>query len=269
MQTRVGARRDIAQLKLEDFASTTLLEDSTLTVGNPDLEPQQTWVIDISQEWRFGQIGVLTLSGYYHDITDVIDLMPIEVPGRPDEFFEAVGNIGNGSRVGVVLDGTLPLAWIGLESARLDLQVGWQDSSVNDPVTGDDRVLGSTGYFNPHPPISFENETEYTFIVDYRQDFEASRFSWGWRMEDQGERPQFKTNEYDVRDGGLRLHGFVETSRWWGLNVRLGFENLLNMRKTRDRVVYTGLRDLSPVDFREVERRRFGTDIILTVSGSF
>lgn len=269
MQTRVGARRDISQLKLEDFASTTLLEDSTLTVGNPDLEPQQTWVFDISQEWRFGSIGVLTLSGYYHDITDVIDLMPIEVPGRPDEFFEAVGNIGDGSRVGVVLDGTLPLGWIGLESARLDLQVGWQDSSVNDPVTGEDRVLGSTGYFNPHPPISFENETEYTFIVDYRQDFEASRFSWGWRMEDQGERPQFKTNEYDVRDGGLRLHGFVETSRWWGLNARLSFENLLNMRKTRDRVVYTGLRDRSPVDFREVERRRFGTDIILTVSGSF
>jgi outer membrane receptor protein involved in Fe transport len=269
MQTRFGARRDIAQLNLDDFVSTTVLQDNDLTVGNPDLQPQATWVLDLSQEWRFGEIGVLSLSAYYHSITDVIDLLPIEVAGRPDEFFEAVGNIGDGSRLGLVLDGTVSLAWLGLEDARLDMQVGWQDSSVTDPVTGEDRVLGSTGYFNPHPPISFENETEWTYIVDYRQDFEASRFSWGWRMEDQGERPQFKTNEYDVRDAGLRLHAFVETSRWWGLNVKLAAENILDFSKDRDRTVFTGLRDRSPVDFREVEHRTIGTDIILTVSGRF
>ena len=269
LQTRFGVRRSISQLSLNDFASTAVLEDGNLTVGNPDLQPQDTWVFDLSQEVRFGEIGVMTLSGYYHEISDVIDLMPIEVAGQPDEFFEAVGNIGDAHRVGVVLDGTLPLTWIGLRDARLDMQVGWQDSSVTDPVTGEERVLGSGGYFNPHPPISFENETEWTFIIDYRQDFQASRFSWGWRMEDQGERPQFKTNEYDVRDGSLRLHAFVETTRWYGLNIRLATENLLNMRKTRDRLVFTGLRDRSPVDFREVERRRFGADIILTVSGSF
>jgi len=269
LQIRFGVRRSISQLDLNDFASTTVLEDSDLTVGNPNLKPQDTWVFNLSQEFRFGEIGVVTLSAYYHTIKDVIDLMPIEVAARPDEFFEAVGNIGDGNRLGLVLDGTLPLSWVGLTDARLDMQVGWQDSSVTDPVTGEDRVLGSTGYFNPHPPISFENETEWTFIIDYRQDFQASRFSWGWRIEDQGERPQFKTNEYDIRDDNLRLHGFVETSRWFGLNIRLATENLLNMRKTRDRLVYTGLRDRSPVDFREVERRRFGADIILTVSGSF
>jgi len=269
MQTRFGVRRNVAQLRLDDFASTTILEDNDLTVGNPDLKPQVTWVFDLSQEWRFGEIGVVTLSGYYHSIRDVIDLLPIEVPGRPDEFFEAVGNLGDGSRLGIVLEGTLPLAWLGLQDARLDMQLGWQDSSVTDPVTGEDRVLGSTGYFNPHPPISFENETEWTYIIDYRQDFEASRFSWGWRAEDQAERLQFKTNEYDVRDAGLRLHAFVETSRWHDLNIRLAAENILNFNKTRDRLVFTGLRDRSPVDFREVEDRTIGVDIILTVSGSF
>jgi hypothetical protein len=269
MQTRIGIRRDIAQLRLNDFASTTLLEDNELTVGNPDLIPQATWVFDLSQEWRFGEIGVVTLSAYYHSITDVIDLLPIEVAGRPDEFFEAVGNIGDGSRTGLRLDSTLSLDWTGLQDARLDMQLGWQDSSVTDPVTGEDRVLRSSGYFNPHPAISFENETEWTFIIDYRQDFEASRFSWGWRAEDQGERPQFKTNEYDLRDASLRLHAFVETTRWWDLNISLGFENLLNFDKSRDRLVFTGLRDLSPVDFREVEHRTIGTDVILTVSGRF
>jgi outer membrane receptor protein involved in Fe transport len=269
MQTRFGVRRDVAQLKLDDFASTTVLEDNDLTVGNPDLRPQLTWVYELSQEWRFGEIGVLTLSGYYHTIRDVIDLLPIEVASRPGEFFEAVGNIGDGNRLGIVLEGTMPLAWLGLQNARLDMQLGWQDSSVTDPVTGEDRVLGSTGYFNPHPPISFENETKWTYIIDYRQDFQASRFSWGARAEDQSARPQFKTNEYDLRDAGMRLHAFVETSRWYGLNIRLAAENILNFHKTRDRLVFTGLRDRSPVDFREVEDRTIGTDIILTVSGRF
>jgi hypothetical protein len=46
-------------------------------------------------------------------------------------------------------------------------------------------------------------------------------------------------------------------------------ENILNFSKDRDRLVFIGLRDLSPVAFREVERRTIGTDLILTVSGSF
>ena len=269
MQTRLGVRRDVSQLNLDSFVSTTILQDNDLTVGNPDLEPQVTWVFDLSQEYRFGEVGVITLSGYYHSIKNVIDLLPIEVAGRPDDFFEAVGNIGDGSRVGLKLESTFSLEWMHLTGARLDMQLGWQDSSVSDPVTGEDRVLGSGGYFNPHPAISFENETKWTFIVDYRQDFQAQRVSWGWRAEDQGERPQFKTNELDIRDASLRLHAFVETSRWWGLNIRLAMENILNFSKDRDRLAFTGLRDLSPIESREVERRTIGRDVILTVSGSF
>jgi outer membrane receptor protein involved in Fe transport len=269
MQTRLGVRRDVAQLDLNDFVSATVLQDNRLAVGNPDLKPQSTWVIELSNEWRFGELGVVTLTGFYHSITDVIDLLPVEIDGRPDEFFEAVGNIGDGKRWGLRLDNTISMEWLGLKDARVDMQLGWQDSSVTDPVTGNNRVLGSTGYYNPHPPINFENETDFTFIIDYRQDFEASRFSWGWRIEDQGVRPQFKTNELDLRDASLRLHTFIETTRWWDVNIRLSIENILNFSKDRDRTVFTGLRDLSPIDFREVERRRIGTDLMLSVSGSF
>jgi hypothetical protein len=212
---------------------------------------------------------VVTLTGFYHSISDVIDLLPVEVADRPDEFFEAVGNIGDGKRWGLRLDNTLALDWIGLSNARIDMQLGWQDSSVTDPVTGEKRVMGSTGYFNPHPPINFTNETEWTYIIDYRQDFQAQRISWGGRMADQAERPQFKTNELDIRDAGIRLGAFVETTRWWGVNIKLAAENILDFSKDRDRTVYTGLRDQSPVDFVEVERRTIGTDIILTVTGSF
>jgi outer membrane receptor protein involved in Fe transport len=269
MQTRLGVRKSVAQLNLNDFLSISILQDNDLTVGNPDLKPQATWVYELSNEWRFGELGVVTLTGFYHSIKDVIDLLPFEIEGRPDEFFEGKGNIGDGKRWGLRLDNTLALDWIGLSNARIDMQLGWQDSSVTDPVTGEKRVMGSTGYFNPHPPINFTNETEWTYIIDYRQDFQAQRISWGGRMADQAERPQFKTNELDIRDAGIRLGAFIETTRWWNMNIKLAAENILDFSKDRDRTVFTGLRDRSTVDFVEVERRTIGTDIILTVTGSF
>ena len=269
MQTRLGIRKSVAQLDLNDFLSISVLQDNDLTVGNPDLKPQATWVYELSNEWRFGELGVVTLTGFYHSISDVIDLLPVEVEGRPDEFFEAIGNIGDGKRWGIRLDNTLALDWIGLSNARIDMQLGWQDSSVTDPVTGEKRVMGSTGYFNPHPSINFTNETAWTYIIDYRQDFQAQRISWGGRMADQAERPQFKTNELDIRDAGIRLGAFIETTRWWGVNIKLAAENILDFSKDRDRTVYTGLRDRSDVDFVERERRTIGTDIILTVTGNF
>ena len=46
-------------------------------------------------------------------------------------------------------------------------------------------------------------------------------------------------------------------------------ENLLNMKLTRDRTIYAGLRSLSPVLCRELREATTGTRLILSVSGSF
>jgi len=269
-QTRLRFAREVAQLNLNDFASAAVLQDDNLALGNPDLEPESTWLVEVSHERRFGEMGVITLTAFHHWITEVEDFIPVEIPGRPDEFFEARGNLGDGKRWGLRLGSTVPLDWLGLRSARLDLQLGWQDSKVTDPVTGEDRILSSNvGRSNPHPPISFTNETKYTFIIDYRQDFESSRVSWGGNLANQGRRPQFKTDTLDIRNAGYRLNAFIETTRWWDLNLRLDLDNALGFAKTRDRTVFVGQRDRSPVSFRERERLTIGTELVLSVNGSF
>jgi hypothetical protein len=76
-------------------------------------------------------------------------------------------------------------------------------------------------------------------------------------------------DEYDVYDEGTDLNTFVETTRWFGIKMRLSLLNILDLSQTRDRTVYVGERELSPVDFREVRTTTDGTRIMLTLSGAF
>jgi hypothetical protein len=76
-------------------------------------------------------------------------------------------------------------------------------------------------------------------------------------------------DEYDVYDEGTDLNTFVETTRWFGIKMRLSLLNILDLSQSRDRTVYVGERELSPVDFREVRTTTDGTRIMLTFSGAF
>ena len=263
VQTRLRLARDIAQLDLNDFVSATVFLDDDLALGNPDLEPESTWVAEISHERRYGDLGVVTLTAFHHWIKDVEDLLPITSE------FEAPGNIGDGRRWGVDVETTLPLSWLGMGNARLDVRARWQDSTVTDPVTGEKRVLSSVGGKLIDPAISFNNDTDFTYTIAYRQDFEDARVSWGWDIAEQGETPRFRTDELDVTVTGLHLNAFIETTRWWGVKIRLNGENILNYDEERVRTFYTGLRDLTPVQRRQVQNFTNGARLVLTVNGSF
>ncbi len=260
-QTRIQIAREVSQLDFKDFVSVTIFEDDNVLLGNPDLQPETTWILEVSEERRFGELGVINLTAFYHWITDVEDLLPLGVN------IEAPGNIGDGRRWGVILDATLPLDAIGLHQARLDVKARWQDSTVVDPVTENDRVLSADG--GHQGPTKFRDENEYAIFVDFRQDFDAARVAWGWNFSARAERPIFRVDEFDVYDEGTDLNTFVETTRWFGIKMRLSLLNILDLSQTRDRTVYVGERELSPVDFREVRTTTDGTRIMLTLSGAF
>ena len=113
------------------------------------------------------------------------------------------------------------------------------------------------------------DDNQYAFSVDYRQDFQAARFAWGWVMRTRAERPLYKVNELDVSDDGYEFNVFAETTRWLGLKTRIVAENIFDMVETRDRTVFTGERDLSPVSFRELRDRTVGFKVSFELSGSF
>ena len=269
-QRRFRLAREVSQLDFNDFVSSTVFEDDDLALGNPNLKPETTWIAEFSEERRFGELGVVKLTLFHHWISDVEDLLPLTPatpPPDPNDLFEGPGNIGDGRRWGVVLESTLPLDAIGLSNARIDFKARWQDSTVVDPVTGSARVLSSEG--GHKGDIVFRNENEWAFLADFRQDFEESRVAWGWDLSTRAERPLFKVDELDVYDEETEINVFVETTRWFGLKIRLTGLNILDILQSRNRTVYMGERQLSEVDFRELRDTTNGARILLTLSGTF
>ncbi|MGY8815001.1 MAG: TonB-dependent receptor domain-containing protein [Gammaproteobacteria bacterium] len=255
--------REVSQLDFNDFVSASEFEDDDLALGNPDLKPERTWLSEISNEWRPGQNSVYTLSFYYHRINDVEDLLPLT------DDFEVPGNIGVGSRWGVRFESTMPLNFLGLDNAKLDFKARWQDSSVTDPVTGESRPLTARGFFSGPPNIPFNSENEYVFDIAFRQDFQEAQVAWGWDFGEQANRPRFKVNELETFNEGLETNVFVETTRWLGIKMRLQGANLLNYNEVRDRFIYTGGREVSPVESRILRERKAGWRVTLFLSGNF
>ena len=262
-QTRVRLWRDVSQLDFSDFVSSTVFEDDDLALGNPNLKPETTWRLEFGHERRFGTSGVIKVAVFRDWVADVEDLLPLSPT------FEAPGNIGDGRRVGIQVETALPLDRLGLKGARLDINARWQDTSVDDPVTGEERVISDRSSPGRLLPLAFQIENEYAITVEFRQDFEEARVAWGWDVRARGERPFFKVNELDVADDETEFNMFIETTRWFGLKTRFQVDNILDLAETRDRTIYVAERGLSPIERRELRSRERGFRVELEVSGNF
>jgi len=261
-QTRIRIAREISQLDLEDFVSATVFEDDDLALGNPDIRPSSTWVAELGHEHQFNSDSVVKVTLFHHWITDVLDMLPLS------SSFEAPGNIGDGRRWGVELESTLPLAWTGLAGARLKLKARLQDSSVVDPVTGENRALSSVSNINRMSDF-FDVENHYVYSIDFRQDFRESRISWGGVLQDRADQYRYKVNELEITDDTAELNAFIETTRWFDIRMRIDLENILDFNELRERTVYTGERGLSAVRTRELRDQKGGPRIFFTFSGGF
>ena len=260
-QTRLRLAREIAQLDLGDFVSGTLFVDDNIILGNPNIRPDTTWKLELSQEKRFDSDATVKLTAYHNWIADVLDWLPITPT------FAAPGNIGDGRRWGVLWESTLPLDWAGLNSAKLDIKLRWQDSTVVDPVTAEKRKLSHSGIYAG--PVLFNVENEYGIEIDYRQDLQSEQIAWGWHIGERAVQLLYKVNEVERYNEGLEFNTFIETTRWLGIKTRLSGENLLNLADIRDRRIFTSERDLSPLATRQFRERIRGRRLLLSFSGNF
>jgi hypothetical protein len=118
-------------------------------------------------------------------------------------------------------------------------------------------------------PLAFRVDNKYAFTIDYRQDFQKQQVAWGWEIRERANRILFKVNELDDSNEGVDLSFFVETTRWLGLKMGFNIENVLNIVSSRDRTIFTGERDLSPIDEQLIQNRVRSFRFAYVVSGSF
>jgi len=248
-QLRMRLLRQVAQLNFSDFASAADLGDVELSLGNPELSPEKTFTIDLTVETRFGSVGAVSMTLFHDRITDVQDVLPLE------GILEVPGNIGSGRRAGLRGELTVPLDSVGLIDARLDASGEWQTSRVTDPLTGVRRELS--------------NERGWEVEATLRQDLQRQKLAWGLTAFAVDGFSVFGLDELDDRGGRFDIDAFVETRVVDGMRIRMGAENLLRDGASRDRSVFEGPRDATPLAFREVRDRRSARELFVEVEGVF
>lgn len=267
-QVRLSFERTVGQLNFFEFASNVQLTQGQLTIGNPNLEPEQFWSTSLQWKRAIGKRGSVSLTLSHDKIDDTQDLIPIRPdPGSaacllnfngPGCVFTAAGNIGDGELWGARVEATLPLDDFGVKGGQLKFTGGAGGSRVTDPFTGRERVI--------------DNISTYDWNIDFRQDMPELKLAWGGDYSAAGEIRYFRLDEdQSLTFGPGDLDLFVETTYFDGVTVRLSADNI-GVRELR-----TDRRFFDPNRFpggvfagREFRASDNATPIYaLTVSGSF
>jgi outer membrane receptor protein involved in Fe transport len=171
-QIRLRGEREVGQLDFDDFvADANFSDNSGVSAGNPDLDPEQAWVGEAAIEQRFWGAGSATLSFRHYELSDVVDRGPVE--GANGRIFDRPENIGDGTKDELAFQTSVPLARLGLTGARLKGEVTKRWSKVADPTSGDRREISNLR------PIEWE--ASYTHDVPaWKMTYGIDAFS-GWR----------------------------------------------------------------------------------------
>ena len=159
---RVRFEHTVGQLDFGNFIATSDLSASGVSVGNPDLRPDQRDQFEISYERHFLGKGAAVVTLLHEEITDVVDLVPIITATSA---FDAPGNIGYGTSNQLDVELTLPLDWLGISNGLLKSTTIWRSSRVHDPVTGQTRVISA------QRPQDIE--------LAFTQDINSLKSTWG------------------------------------------------------------------------------------------
>ncbi|HEX2123670.1 MAG TPA: TonB-dependent receptor [Thermoanaerobaculia bacterium] len=241
--------RRVGQLNFFDFLASVDVNTDQETSANPDLVPEQSWDLELEGVRNLGTLGSTTLRLYGRRIDDIIDYIPIGATGQ------APGNLDQAIVYGIESRSTINLDRVGWRGARLDAHLGWQDSEVEDPLTGEQR------------PISGSLQEFFSFAL--RHDIANTEWAWGT-----GYSYQLNAKNYRLTEVGRLWEGpvwgdlYVEHKNVYGLTVRAGVYNLLAADSMWDRTVHAGRRT-DPVDFVEHRDRQIGPIFSFAVRGKF
>ncbi|MBX3560850.1 MAG: TonB-dependent receptor plug domain-containing protein [Sphingomonas sp.] len=250
----VSARleRQVGQLNFFDFVASTNVSGGTTNAGNANLVPPQSWNAQVQVTRNLGPWGTATARVYGRLISDVVDVVPIGPTGQ------APGNLDGLARVyGLQWTSTFNFDPLGWRGARLDMNLQFQRTSLEDPLTGRRR------------PIN-ENLTR-RLEVNFRHDVPGTDWAWGASAFQFRQSEGFRLDQsfqYLDTPGSLGL--FVEHKDVMGLTVRASVDNLLDTNESFRRSFFDGRRNAtnSNIAFTEYRDRPYGPIFTLSISGT-
>ncbi|HEY2357348.1 MAG TPA: TonB-dependent receptor [Phenylobacterium sp.] len=253
-QVRLRIEREVGQLNFDDFVAKSSLSTSTVTSGNPDIDPQQDWVFEAAVERRFWGAGSLVLTARHFNITDAVDRAPIFQPDG--SFFDAPGNIGDGTKDEIEAELTMPLDKLGLAGAQLKGNVTRRWSEVTDPTT--------------HTKREFSNLRPIEWEAHFTQPLPRWNANWGIDFPNNMWRQTFyRADVIETQKLKIYVIPYIEWKPRPDLQVHFEIQNL-GARGLRDtRQVYAGARNVAPLAFIDDRDQQFGQILYLRVRKYF
>lgn len=253
-QVRARVQRTISQLDFADFVSgfnTDATRLEVLRAGNPDLVPEKQWLYELFYEHRLAaDLGVVTLRGYYGDVSDRIEQIPVGTT-----ILAATGNIGSGHYFGAEIKLGLRLGWIGLPTASIDATGYVQDSKVVDSFTGQER--------------NFVHAAPSNWTLNFRHDTSWHNFSYGVGFANRGYDYILDPNAFYTYNQKPVTTAFAEVKTFRDIILRLDVTRVFLPGARGERFVYVGHRGLTPVNRYELSKSDFPREIRLSLRGSF
>jgi len=208
-------------------------------LGNPLLDPESAWGLDVGFERRLGERGIAGVNLFYRDITDLVELANTGVEGSegPGTFVLQPRNTGDGQVWGAEFDLSTPLSAIGLENTGVFLNYSWLDSEIED-IFGKRR---------------FNNQSNYVYNVGFIQELPSLEASFGVTFRKQGDGPSRIVGEEVVTSYDGDLEAFIEKRFGKAWAVRLTGINLLDQSKDEAFDKFTTIDDQINRDYDEYE----------------
>ncbi|MGV8928506.1 MAG: TonB-dependent receptor plug domain-containing protein [Brevundimonas sp.] len=215
----LSVSRTVRRADFDDLAPVTLEEEhgDNDFRGNPLLEPETAWGVDLGFERRLGRRGVVGINVFYRDVTDLIEDVNtgLEGSGGPGTFIESIDNVGDGQVYGVEFDLSTPLDFIGMETTGVFLNASWLDSRVED-LLGERR---------------FNSQSDYVVNFGFTHDIPSWGAAFGASYRKQGDAFERVYAEEVVTAYGADLEVFIEKRIFSNTVIRLTGSNLLDSSK--------------------------------------
>ena len=208
-------------------------------LGNPLLDPESAWGLDVGFERRLGERGIVGVNLFYRDITDLVELANTGVEGSegPGTFVLQPRNTGHGQVWGAEFDLSTPLSAIGLDNTGVFVNYSWLDSEIED-VFGKRR---------------FNNQSNYVYNVGFIQELPSLEASFGVTFRKQGDAPSRIVGEEIITSYDGDLEAFIEKRFGKAWAVRLTGINLLDQSKDEAFDKFTTIADQISRDYDEYE----------------
>ncbi len=237
-------------------------------LGNPGLDPETAWGIDLGFERRLGQRGIVGVNLFYRDVRDLIEITNTgepsatalddyadeveefldENPGAtpatpgypqldPDSWVFTASNVGDGRVYGAEFDLSTPLTAFGLPNTGVFLNYSWLDSRVRD-------ALGNR---------RFNDQARSVFNVGFIHDMPSLAATFGASYRRQGGAYSRVLAEEVKTSYGADLEAFVEKRFGTHWSVRLVGSNLLDASKDEVFHKFDTLGDQIDRDYDEYE----------------